>query len=267
MANNVSWPAAFEDHLHALPPESLCRLLDEYSKQKKEPTSPRRSGRGAQLNHHHHQGLMPADGQLCTTPFTMKVPSQPSSNMLPSHISSKAPNSVVSEPRPQVRRDYLQFHGSGQDYGPFHCTGILHNLPTQFGIPGWQRVTMMKYFVEGGSASVPSPSSSSQPSSSSSSSSSFPPSATSSAGSSNSSASSTAASGVSNPSNATGNPFGYGNGDDDDDDQQFVLDEHCWCYEGVVLPGGKIILGRWWQPLEEGEEMRCLGPFIFWNVP
>jgi len=25
-------------------------------------------------------------------------------------------------------------------------------------------------------------------------------------------------------------------------------DEALWAYEGVVLPGGQIILGRWWSP-------------------
>jgi hypothetical protein len=28
--------------------------------------------------------------------------------------------------------------------------------------------------------------------------------------------------------------------------------EALWAYEGVVLPGGRIILGRWWSP-DDGE--------------
>ena len=40
-----------------------------------------------------------------------------------------------------------------------------------------------------------------------------------------------------------------------------------WCYERCVLPGGHIMVGRWWtssllgdlQPFE-------VGPFIYWNV-
>ncbi|MCJ1436286.1 hypothetical protein MMC27_005664 [Xylographa pallens] len=54
-----------------------------------------------------------------------------------------------------------------------------------------------------------------------------------------------------------------------------------WAYEGVVLPGGKIMLGRWWSPhetpvrdlVDSGEprvydrnERKCTGPFIFWNI-
>ena len=39
-----------------------------------------------------------------------------------------------------------------------------------------------------------------------------------------------------------------------------------WAYEGVVLPGGQIILGRWWSPNQvEGEETYS-GPFILWCV-
>lgn len=67
----------------------------------------------------------------------------------------------------------------------------------------------------------------------------------------------------------------------DDDDQ---LGEELWAYEGVVLPGGQIILGRWWWVTEPPKEdvssiskpnyilyvtdnaKAYSGPFIFWNV-
>jgi len=65
--------------------------------------------------------------------------------------------------------------------------------------------------------------------------------------------------------------------------------EH-WAYEGIVLPGGMAILGRWWLPhpsdlddrqrreemgneVSQAEKERrwtartCTGPFMFWNVP
>ncbi|KAF2495820.1 hypothetical protein BU16DRAFT_560682 [Lophium mytilinum] len=45
-----------------------------------------------------------------------------------------------------------------------------------------------------------------------------------------------------------------------------------WGYEGVVLPGGKLCLGRWWaveqeadEEWEEDDELYS-GPFILWNV-
>lgn len=53
--------------------------------------------------------------------------------------------------------------------------------------------------------------------------------------------------------------------------------EDCWAYEGVVLPGGKVMFGRWWQPEDEEESVSatpeerwnqrlCSGPFVFWAV-
>lgn len=41
-----------------------------------------------------------------------------------------------------------------------------------------------------------------------------------------------------------------------------------WAYEGVVLPGGEMVVGRWWRPLDddEDEDEMYSGPFIFWCV-
>lgn len=61
----------------------------------------------------------------------------------------------------------------------FYSSGWLNPLPPQQGIPGWQRMTMMKYFV---------------------------------------------------------------------DEDGHWDDEALWAYEGVVFPGGQIMLGRWWSP-------------------
>ncbi|KAF2842548.1 hypothetical protein M501DRAFT_927009 [Patellaria atrata CBS 101060] len=93
----------------------------------------------------------------------------------------------------------FQFNGDGYDSEPFYSSGWLNPLPNQYGIAGWQRMTMMKFFYD-----------------------------------------------------ENGQP-----------------DENAlWAYEGVVLPGGQIMLGRWWSP-EEGAinttEMYS-GPFILWNV-
>ena len=39
-----------------------------------------------------------------------------------------------------------------------------------------------------------------------------------------------------------------------------------WAYEGVVLPGGQMMLGRWWSPGDGlGRDMYS-GPFILWCV-
>ena len=40
-----------------------------------------------------------------------------------------------------------------------------------------------------------------------------------------------------------------------------------WAYEGVMLPGGQMIVGRWWAPdtMRPGVNVYS-GPFIYWNV-
>lgn len=39
-----------------------------------------------------------------------------------------------------------------------------------------------------------------------------------------------------------------------------------WAYEGIVVPGGQVMLGRWWDPLVQniGDGGSYCGPFIFW---
>ncbi|KAL3420860.1 hypothetical protein PVAG01_07305 [Phlyctema vagabunda] len=52
------------------------------------------------------------------------------------------------------------------------------------------------------------------------------------------------------------------------DDNGDYDENQVWAYEGCVLPGGRIILGRWWAVRDEifGERIPLTGPFIFWNV-
>ena len=50
------------------------------------------------------------------------------------------------------------------------------------------------------------------------------------------------------------------------DYESMDVNNGCWAYEGVVLPGRKIMLGRWWSPVQDSDEMTCIGPFIFWEV-
>lgn len=77
----------------------------------------------------------------------------------------------------------VQFVGQGEDTNDdFNAIGWLNPLPPQAGIPGWQRITFMKHFM---------------------------------------------------------------------DDLEQVDQDNLWAYEGVVLPGGRIILGRWWYASDE----------------
>jgi hypothetical protein len=88
------------------------------------------------------------------------------------------------------------YEGIGYDDEDFYATGWITPLPPQFGIPGFQRMTMMKYFRHGDSVD-----------------------------------------------------WGA-----------------LWAYEGVILPGGQVIVGRWWEPEGLGEEHQYSGPFILWCV-
>jgi hypothetical protein len=95
-------------------------------------------------------------------------------------------NMVEPQGRTKTKRgpgsENIQFTGTGVDLDDdFNAIGWLNPLPAQHGIPGWQRITFMKHFM-------------------------------------------------------------------DDFDQ--VEQDNLWAYEGVVLPGGRIILGRWWYASE-----------------
>jgi hypothetical protein len=52
------------------------------------------------------------------------------------------------------------------------------------------------------------------------------------------------------------------------DEQGAFDDDDVWIYEGIALPGNRIMIGRWSQPAMEyplTDDYQC-GPFIFWNV-
>ena len=93
----------------------------------------------------------------------------------------------------------FHFEGEGQDQmEEFLAAGWLNPLPPQQGVPGWQRLTMMKYF-------------------------------------------------------------------ENEDTGELDIDA-LWAYEGVVLPGGQIVVGRWWSPTGGTDEGKYSGPFILWCV-
>lgn len=52
----------------------------------------------------------------------------------------------------------------------------------------------------------------------------------------------------------------------EDEETRVVAREGLWCYEGVVLPGDKVVLGRWWSPDDGVGEGQYSGPFLLWNV-
>jgi len=93
--------------------------------------------------------------------------------------------------------DEKDFFGLGHNGKDYHLSGRIHALPPQQGIPGFQRVIMMKYLPN--------------------------------------------------------------------DDGSYT-EECCWAYEGCVLPGCHIMLGRWWSPGDDAGDEMFSGPFIFWRV-
>ena len=227
-ANRARWPKIFESHLNAMPPKNLCMRLDKFSKM----------NRPADIQ-------VPRQGQPPEEPLS--PPGTPGVNRVDIELPlppTQKPISPTSPTFPKRGVHYHQFSGSGNDAEPFHCRGILHPLPPQQQIPGWHRISMMKYFDP-----LAHPAS-------------MPP-----------QTGSTWAPFQSPPSegNVPYVPYkptgaGYNVGDKYQVDDDAQINPGCWAYEGVVLPGGMIMLGRWWSPMDDTGYKRCLGPFIFWNV-
>ena len=235
-ANRARWPDNFESHLKAMPTRILCKRLDKLNKTKDPgPVQIPRLGRWGNLH-----GEQPSQEPL-SPPGTPGVTRADIELPLP---STREPSSPTSPTGPKRGVHYHQFSGSGNDAEPFHCRGILHPLPPQEEIPGWYRISFMKYFDP-----------LAQPDT-------MPP-----------QCDFTWAPFQSPPSErrASSKPYKPAGADYNVSDMYQVDDEPeitpgCWAYEGVVLPGGMIMLGRWWSPMDGFGRMRCMGPFIFWNV-
>lgn len=217
-ASNFTYPKIFDSHLNSFPSKRLCKEIHRISMAKKLVQTP------ARTSHYRTPPVHSRDTGLPSPKYTPNNPRRQHVIRIPAQIYPTAASDMPPTPtspvfdtnKPRKGHNYLQFSGSGADALSFHCTGILHPLPPQHGIPGWQRITMMKYF---------------------------------------------------DPISATGSPNGLTHTDTGFElDNDISLNDGCWAYEGVVLPGGMVILGRWWSPMDQTHERRCMGPFIFWNV-
>lgn len=192
------WPAVFDEQLKSLPTPQLLKNLSKHSD----------------------------TNQRAATNYPSPPPTPKAKAKAQAKAQTRA-KVIPVKPRPGL--DYLQFSGTGIDADPYFCSGILHALPPQRGVPGFQRITMMKIFPPDFSADDLFTSSSNDSSSSN--------------------GNQTSWEGLNGASNVPA-----------------VVDESCWAYEGVVLPGGMTILGRWWSPADETADRLGTGPFIFWNV-
>ena len=115
------------------------------------------------------------------------------------HAKTRAQHRCASpNPTADIKSRSFRFDGGGHDnYEDFLADGWLNPLPPQQGVPGWQRMTMMKYFLQ---------------------------------------------------------------------ENDTIDIEALWAYEGVVLPGGQLMLGRWWSPSDGTGDSMYSGPFILWCV-
>lgn len=248
-ANIAPWPKVFESHLKALPPASLCKKLDQLVKPDPRPN--------VTSFLHLGQAIGP-ETTLETPPNTPGAPVRQDITFPIPDIDVPLTAPLTPPPKsPKHGVHYLKFSGSGTDAEPYHCNGILHPLPPQHEIPGWHRITLMKYFAPPVQEAV-------SPSSPSSSGTTSPYGLSTSPGSKSSASSASSVEWpypVEKPGSFT--PVNTRPRIDYDD---LDVNNGCWAYEGVVLPGGKIILGRWWSPIQDSDEMLCMGPFIFWEV-
>lgn len=116
------------------------------------------------------------------------------------HVERRLRSSVRYPEVEPERYPMKSFFGSCQDDDKdAHFFGRMHAIPPQGGIPGFQRITFLKFFHWDGEY----------------------------------------------------NP------------------DSIWAYEGCVLPGNQIIVGRWWWISGRGgisEDDVPSGPFMFWNV-
>ena len=211
--NTAPWPKAFEHHLKAIPSISLCvhnRRSTRSEVMEKGPVArlerrDAKSTHGTQYKSMHHRRPAPTQSPLASDQ-DLFIGSPNLRKHMP-HISNETTS-------PQKGRDFLPFSGFTSEEGrdPWHkgISGILHNLPDQFGIPAFQRVSFMAYGLD-------SPITREE------------------------------AASLAN------------------EDRYKQLNESFECYEGVVLPGGNIILGRWWTPFDN-EDQYNVGPFILWAV-
>lgn len=254
-ANCTPWPKVFESHLNALPPMSLCKKLDKLVNPDPHPDVTSLIYFGQRLRPKTTLKTPPSTPRTSGSPSRQEMKFPVPDDFLP---LSAPPTPTFTSPRRGVH--YQQFIGSGTDAEPYHCNGILHPLPPQHGIPGWHRITLMKYFDPTDQESSSSPSSPSTTATMSQCDIS-PTSSHSSCSSSNTTSLAEWPCPVDNPVSFT--PV---NTLPQIDHDTMDVDNGCWAYEGVVLPGGKIILGRWWSPIQDSDEMTCIGPFIFWEV-
>ena len=210
------WPDTFEQYLKAIPTPELLNLVS------KDYYHPYQSVGIKVRNTKNQPPVTPP-----TSPPRAGAPAQA--------------GSLNTLPLPKSGKNYLPFTGKGHDANNFHCAGIVHALPFQNGVIGWQRVTLMKRFdaddapVVTTSVKVKTKADNQNDSTSS---------ATSSDDESNPFDISTTTLNSSTTSLESLDEIVTKAVDEHLDLETWDLSKDCWAYEGVVLPGGKIMVGK-----------------------
>jgi hypothetical protein len=126
--------------------------------------------------------------------FETLINSNPYTTSTPPRVRQTRVANVVTPTQYELK----SFYGTSRGTRPAHFYGRIHGLPEQQGIPGFQRISLIKLFPHDGEY---------------------------------------------DPCNV-------------------------WAYEGCVLPGGRIIVGRWWDLTADPRNPVNIfgGPFIWWNV-
>ena len=212
--DNLRWPGAFERHLKAIPPVPRSVRSKQMTQGNiiKEKTAARQK-QPDNKTVNNTQGTLERRNRsapIRKSRTTIGDLSMDSPNV--EKFTSSLPSEHAS---PQKGRDFLQFTGSmTRDFNspgwPDGICGILHDLPDQAGVPGFQRISFMRLELN-------------EPS-----------------------------------TQGKAATMVYQNHANSHHSDSF-------CFEGVVLPGGHMILGRWWRPFDD-ENQYSTGPFIMWEV-
>ena len=213
---DVPWNTIFEEHCHALSHPSVQYMRKHASTQGTAASSKTNTGKSPPRTTRAQVRNNP-EAVLDSGPETVEnLASTPSS-------IQNAMNQSSGEQRPLE----LPFKATGMDEELFLASGWVTALPPQQGIPGWQRFTMVKFFI----------------------------------------------------------PDWYDFDPELDSLEELNLKEVAqlacaagieglWCYEGIVLPGGNVTVGRWWSPatgsglgMEKPDgDGAYSGPFFWWCV-
>ncbi|TGO31904.1 hypothetical protein BHYA_0383g00040 [Botrytis hyacinthi] len=133
---------------------------------------------------------------LHSDPFSNATP-EPTPQRRASRRATRSKKDI-KKPRENPNPGVKYFYGSSHDSSSTaHFYGAVHGIPPQHGIPGFQRITIMKFFP---------------------------------------------------------------------DQNGFHDPGQSWGYEGCVLPGGRIIVGRWFDAQSHSSKNVMSGPFVFWNT-